>query len=149
MNKLAIVSAATLRGGDRRSCPPPPPLPPTTTTHYQPPPPAVSTQELPLCVACCETQAVGLMADDAGASAVRRRQRRLRAMLRHERRGGSVAFLDPPFLAVAAHVVDNGSGLFLAGFHPFYLAGPVSWHFRHHVRFGPDGHLRGEMSRSS
>ena len=59
---------------------PQPPQPP------QPPPPqAVSTQELPLCVACCETPAVGLMAGGAGTSAMRRRQRRLRSWLRHER----------------------------------------------------------------
>ena len=32
------------------------------------------------------------------------------------RRGGSVAFLDPPFFVMAAHVVDNGSGLLLPGF---------------------------------
>ena len=54
-------------------------------TPPPPPPPAVSTQELPLCVACCETPAVGLMADGAGTSAMRRRQRRLRSWLRHER----------------------------------------------------------------
>ena len=62
------------------------------------------------------------------------------------RRGGSVAFLDPPFLVVAAHVVDNGSGLLLAGF-PVLCRSP--WHLRHQGRFGPDGQLRGEMSRSS
>ena len=32
---------------------------------------------------------------------------------------------------------------------PFFLAGPVSRHLRHHGRLGPDGQLRGEMSRSS
>ena len=59
--------------------------PPHHHTTTPPPPPAVSTQELPLCVACCETQLVGLMADGAGTSAWRRRQRRLRSWLRHER----------------------------------------------------------------
>ena len=58
-----------------QSVPPPPPQPPQ----------AVSTQELPSCLACCEPPAVGRMADGAGTSAMRRRQRRLISWLRHER----------------------------------------------------------------
>ena len=38
------------------------------------------------------------------------------------RRFGSVAFLVPPFLVVAAHVVDNGSGMFLVLLVTFFSA---------------------------
>ena len=68
---------------------------------------AVSTQELPLCVACFETLVVGLTADGAGTSAMRRRQRRLRAMLRHERQ--TVAM---ELAAALHHSRDAGPGTY-------------------------------------
>ena len=55
-----------------------------TQSEPQPPQPPqdVSTQELPFHVACCETLAVGMNVDGAGA-AKRRRVRRLRSRWRH------------------------------------------------------------------
>ena len=55
----------------------------------------------------CETPAVGLMADGAGTSVMRRRQGRLRAMLRHERQ--TVAM---ELAAALHHSRDAGPGTY-------------------------------------
>ena len=74
---------------------------------------AVSTQELPLCVACCETPAVGLMADGARTSAMRRKQRATAALVAptraaHRRNGACRGILGLPLTPrVAALVVDR------------------------------------------
>ena len=64
----------------------------TTPPHPTPPPPHPSTTTnrsfsscYLFCVAFCGTPAVAMSGRDGGSSAWRRRQRRLRSMLRHER----------------------------------------------------------------
>ena len=107
-----------------------------TTTTQQPPQPPQSPQPpqppqgsnrfvSPLCVALRASLAVGLMADGVGTSAMRRRQRRLRATLRHEPTRGSTRAADRRYGArcgPASTAVMQGLGRTTANGHRRQLA---------------------------